>query len=225
MYKLVTLLVAAFAFCDAANVAKRDEQCTGLLQCASYLSDLETSSFGSLPDEEQYEQLCRKNDDLQKCIDDNKDDCEDNTFLNMVMRGAEALNFICSAEGKEGLDSISDSPCVNDQTALLSAQEGMGECVQNFELELQLATFTAISNDEGMQSVNVCSYFDQLRICTLGTLENHCGQNFGNFAKRLVDIYNQPIADQIGCGQQARQIRTLKSRLVPLIISGVRRRR
>ncbi|XP_055897964.1 uncharacterized protein LOC106052725 isoform X2 [Biomphalaria glabrata] len=225
MYKLVTLVVAAFAFCDTANVAKRDEQCTGLLQCASYLSDLETPIFVSIPDEELYEQLCRKNNDLQTCFDDNKDDCEDNTFLTMVMREAQALNFICSAEGKEGLDSISDSPCVNDQTALLSAQEGMGECGQNVELELQLATSTAISNDEGMESVNVCSYLNQLKTCILESLKNHCGQNFGNFAKRLVDIYCQPFADQIGCGQQARQIRTLKSRLVPLIISGVRRRR
>uniref|UniRef100_A0A2C9LA28 Uncharacterized protein n=1 Tax=Biomphalaria glabrata TaxID=6526 RepID=A0A2C9LA28_BIOGL len=143
----------------------------------------------------------------------------------MVMRGAQALNFICSAEGKEGLDSISDSPCVNDQTALLSAQEGMGECVQKFQRVLQSAIFTAISNDEGMESVNVCSYLDLLKICTIGTLENHCGQNFGNFAKKLVDINNQQYAVDFGCGQQDRQIRSLRSRLVPLIISGVRRRR
>ncbi|KAK6978735.1 hypothetical protein BgiMline_019670 [Biomphalaria glabrata] len=225
MYMPVTLLVAAFAFCEAANVAKRDEQCTGLLQCSALLSKMETSSLGPLQDEEQYKQLCQKNGELQKCFDDNKDDCQDLTLSNMVLGGIQTIDFLCSAEGKEELDSIKDSPCVNDQTTFLSAKEGMEECGQTFQNELLLATFSAMSSEEEMESVNICFYLDQLRSCALGSVENQCGPKFGIIARKLFDIEYQPFARELDCGQQVRHIRTLKSRLVPLIISGVRRRR
>ncbi|XP_055897965.1 uncharacterized protein LOC106067902 [Biomphalaria glabrata] len=193
---LMCCISTVLTISEAANVGKRDEQCAVLEECPSYTLGLEVLAYLSLPDGEQYEQLCRKNDDLQKCFDDNKDDCEDEFFLAKVMRGPEALNFICSAEGKEGLDSISDSPCVNDQTTLLSAKKG---CTKSVHFNSSLSSYNDMSFDEVNEHLNVCSYLDQEKTCILESLKNRCGQNFGNFAKKLVDIYYQPSAEVLYC--------------------------
>uniref|UniRef100_A0A2C9L0Z9 DUF19 domain-containing protein n=1 Tax=Biomphalaria glabrata TaxID=6526 RepID=A0A2C9L0Z9_BIOGL len=196
---LMCCISTVLTISEAANVAKRDEQCARLEECPAYTLGLEVLVYLSLPDEKQYEQFCRENNELQKCFDDNKDDCKDNSSLAMVMRGAQVLNFICSAEGKEGLDSISESPCVKYRTALLSAKDEMDPCLQNF-------TYPAMSNGERFKSINLCSYLDQLKTCILESLKHFCGQNFSNFAKKLVDIDYQEDAEDFGCGQQARQI-------------------
>ncbi|KAI8750518.1 uncharacterized protein LOC106053021 isoform X1 [Biomphalaria glabrata] len=226
MYMPVTLLVAAFAFCEAANVAKRDEQCTGMLQCANIVSQMEPSSLGPMQEEERYEHLCQISNDLRTCFHNIEEDCQDLFLLNTVLVGVQTLGFLCSAQGKEeiDLDSVKDSPCLNDQTTALSAKEGISECVQSFQNELQLASFSVMSTVEELESINVCFYLDQLKSCILGSVENDCGQNISTVARKLVDIGYQPFAMELRCGQQDRHIRSLKSRLVPLSISGVRRR-
>ncbi|KAK0046722.1 hypothetical protein Bpfe_023882 [Biomphalaria pfeifferi] len=110
------------------------------------------------------------------------------------MKGAQVLDFICSAEGKKVLDSISDSLCVKDQITLLSAKKDKREC--NLQLEWQL---TANLAKEEMEPINVCSYLVQLKICILGSLTNICGRNFGNFVKKLVDIDHHSFAEVYGC--------------------------
>ncbi|XP_055895929.1 uncharacterized protein LOC106076778 [Biomphalaria glabrata] len=199
MHRLLLLccISTVLTISDAANVAKRDEQCTGLLQCSALLSKMETSSFGPLHDKEQYKQLCQKNGELQKCYNDNKDDCEDLTLSNMLHGGIQTIDFFCSAEGKEELDSIKDSPCVDDQTTFLSAKEEMKKCEQTFQKQF----LVAMSSEEKMESFNICLHLDQLRSCILGSVENHCGQKFGIIARKLFDIEYQPFATELDCGQ------------------------
>ncbi|KAK0046724.1 hypothetical protein Bpfe_023884 [Biomphalaria pfeifferi] len=182
---LMSCISTVLTISEAANVAKRSMECAKLEQCPTYKLGLEIAASLSLPDEKQYKQLCRKNDELQKCFDDNKDDCEDDPVLNNVMRGAEALNFICSAEGKEGLDSISGSPCVNNQTTLPSAQI---ECVKSYHYYSSLYTDDDMSIDEETWEVIYdCLYFNHQKTCILESLKN-LSREIRSMESRLVPL-------------------------------------
>ncbi|KAK0046723.1 hypothetical protein Bpfe_023883, partial [Biomphalaria pfeifferi] len=130
----------------ALSEATSDQICDGLLSCFKFLPTFHLEQYFNLLVTENYNDMCRMKDELHSCFNNNKNHCKEEHVQNFVL-ASSTINFFCSTEGLQGLQTIADSPCVNKTNI-----GDTDKCLNILRHNLQVAK----NNSQGNVPYNPC---------------------------------------------------------------------
>uniref|UniRef100_A0A2C9LV47 DUF19 domain-containing protein n=1 Tax=Biomphalaria glabrata TaxID=6526 RepID=A0A2C9LV47_BIOGL len=144
--------------------------------------------------------MCRMKDELHSCFNNNTNHCQEKHVQFFVL-DSSTINFFCSTEGQQGLQTIADSPCVN-KTNIGDSDK----CLNIFQSNLQVTYTNSKNNTQGNVPYNPCHYIDQLKVCIEESIKVSCGLAFSTFSRNIINIQYKPLETNYGCTRSARQI-------------------